>query len=88
MFEAFVRGWRESGFKTEGKEARWLAHGVVLMPTLHGVRALADHLLGDKHYRISYPGQNLVRAQNLLGFADKAREAIPEMERILGKTLD
>jgi len=87
MFEAYVRGWQESGFKIEGKEARWLPYGVVLMPTLHGIRALADHLLGDKHYRTAYPGQNLVRAKNLLGFADKARGALAEMEGILSKIL-
>lgn len=88
MFDAFVRGWRESGFRMEGDEARWLAHGVVLMPTLHGIRALADHLLGDKHYRTAYPGQNLVRAKNLLGFADQAWKEIPKMQGILSKILD
>jgi hypothetical protein len=74
--------------RIEGEEARWLAHGVVLMPTLHGIRALADHLLGDKHYRTAYPGQNLVRAKNLLGFADQARKALPQMEEILSKILN
>jgi len=85
MFDAFVRGWRESGFSMESTEARWLAHGVVLMPTLHGIRALADHISGDRYYQTSFPGQNLVRAKNLLGFAGKVREVLPEMQAILRK---
>ena len=87
MYEAFVRGWGESGMTLEGVEARWLSHGVVLMPTLHGIRALADHLSGDRYYQTAFPGQNLVRAKNLLGFAAKVREVLPEMEAILRKTL-
>lgn len=85
MFDAFVRGWRESGLPLEPAEWRWLAHGVVLMPTLHGIRALADHLSGDRYYRTAFPGQNLVRAKNLLGFAAEVRKVLPEMEAILGK---
>ena len=84
MFDAFVRGWRESGLPLEPAEWRWLAHGVVLMPTLHGIRALADHLSGDRYYRTTFPGQNLVRAKNLLGFAAEVRKVLPEMEAILG----
>jgi Ser/Thr protein kinase RdoA (MazF antagonist) len=87
MYEAFVRGWGESGMTLESAEARWLAHGVVLMPTLHGIRALADHLSGDRYYQTAFPGQNLVRAKNLLGFAAKVREVLPEMEVILRKIL-
>ena len=88
MFDAFVRGWRESGFVMESGETRWLAHGVILMSTLHGIRALADHIRGDLYYQTTFPGQNLVRAKNLLGFAGKVREVLPEMEVILGKHLD
>ena len=87
MFDAFVRGWRESGLSMESTEVRWLAHGVVLMPTLHGIRALADHIMGDRYYQTAFPGQNLVRAKNLLGFAEKVREVLPEMEVILRKNL-
>jgi hypothetical protein len=87
MFGAFVRGWRESGLALESIEARWLAYGVVLMPTLHGIRALADHVSGDRYYQTTFEGQNLVRAKNLLGFAEKVREVLPEMEAILRKNL-
>jgi Ser/Thr protein kinase RdoA (MazF antagonist) len=83
MFDAFIRGWRESGLPLEPAEWRWLAHGVVLMPTLHGIRALADHLSGDRYYRTAFPGENWVRAGNLLGFAAEARKVLPEMEAIL-----
>jgi Ser/Thr protein kinase RdoA (MazF antagonist) len=83
MFDAFVRGWGESGLPLEPAEWGWLAHGVVLMPTLQGIRALADHLSGDRYYRTAFPGQNGVRAKNLLGFAEEARKLLPEMEAIL-----
>ncbi len=85
MFDAFVQGWWESGFQPEAKEVQWLAHGVVLMPTLHGIRALADHVSGDRYYQTAFPGQNLVRAQNLLGFAEKALAALPDLQPILLK---
>lgn len=85
MFDAFVQGWQDSGFRMEDKEVRWLTHGVVLMPTLHGIRALADHVSGDLYYQTAFPGQNLVRAQNLLGFANNALELLPALEAILLK---
>ncbi|MEJ2584136.1 MAG: aminoglycoside phosphotransferase family protein [Robiginitalea sp.] len=85
MFEAFVKGWRESGFTTAPEEARWLAHGVVLMPALHGIRALTDHFSGDQYYKTHFPGQNLVRAKNLLRFGEKVRKVLPKMEAVLRK---
>ena len=87
MYEAFLRGWKESGFQWNSVEGQWLAHGVVLMPFLHGVRALADYLMGDQYYKTSYDGQNLNRAQNLLTLAEKARTALPEMQEIYKKVI-
>ena len=38
-----------------------LAPGVIALSL--GMRFLADHLLGDTYFRVSYPGHNLVRAR-------------------------
>lgn len=81
-FEAFVQGLGAGGLETRGEELPWLAHGVVLMPTLHGIRALADYLTGDRYYRTAYPGQNLDRAKKLLEFAERARGRLAEMRAL------
>ena len=81
LFRAYLGGWQESGFAWGAEEGRWLPHGVVLMPTLHGIRALADYLTGDRYYTPAYPGQNLERAANLLGFAQAARATLPGLQQ-------
>jgi Ser/Thr protein kinase RdoA (MazF antagonist) len=81
LYRAYLSGWKESGFAWEAEEGRWLSHGVVLMPTLHGIRALADYLLGDRYYTPAYPGQNLERARNLLGFAQAGLAALPGLQQ-------
>jgi hypothetical protein len=85
MFEAFVQGWRASGLAMEKEEATWICHGVVLMPTLHGIRALADYLSGDRYYQTTYPEQNLDRAAGMLEFASLAAERLPEMQEVFAK---
>jgi hypothetical protein len=87
MFKAFASGWKESGIKMEPIEADWLCHGVLLMPALHGIRALTDYMTGDRYYRTTYPEQNLQRAGNLLNFATLVLEKLPEMQGILRESL-
>ena len=88
MLQAYVQGIKDSGLGMVAEEVRWLPHGVVLMPLLHGIRALADYMVGDRYYRVTYPGQNLDRAGSLLGFAESANARLPEIRaachRILG----
>lgn len=71
---SFISGlceWPEAFTKKE-----WLSlpFGAVYMPFLHGLRAITDFLSGNLYYKVSYPNENLDRAQSLLSFAQKAYE--------------
>ncbi len=83
MFEAFLIGWKDSGLLMEPLETECLAGGAVLMPALHGIRALTDYLMGDRYFRVAYPEQNLDRARQLLGAALSSREALPQMQELV-----
>jgi len=85
-FKAFVKGWKESGLKMQPVEIRWLCHGVVLMPALHGIRALTDYLCGDRYYKVAYPEQNRDRAGALLQTARTAQKALGRMQEIAEHT--
>ncbi|MGB5189660.1 phosphotransferase enzyme family protein [Robiginitalea sp.] len=82
-FGAFVKGWKDSGLNMEPLERQWLCHGVVLMPALHGIRALADYLCGDRYYKVAYPEQNRDRAGQLLQTAQTAQKALGPMQEIV-----
>jgi Ser/Thr protein kinase RdoA (MazF antagonist) len=86
-FEAFVNGWKSSGLAMTPLEIEWLPHGVVLMPALHGIRALTDYLCGDRYYKVAYPKQNLDRAGRLLHAAQAAQKALEPMQEIVQKIL-
>ena len=47
------------------------------------IRFLADHLDGDRYYRISRPGHNLDRARAQLALLASIESASPELERIV-----
>lgn len=87
LFRAFVQGLKQSGLALERAERESLPYGVVLMPLLHGVRALADYLQGDRYYKTTYPEQNLVRACNLLHFARCASEQLGTLGQICREEL-
>jgi len=87
MFEALLLGLKDSDLRIAKKELDWLPHGPVLMPFLHGIRALTDYLTGDRYYRVSFPEQNLQRASGLLYFAKSTIENLPELGRLCGKIL-
>ena len=85
-FEAFARGFlRElAGSLPEGEVLSFEA-GARLMTLENGLRFLADHLNGDKYFKIHRPGQNLDRARvqfALVADMEKHRE---EMKAILMK---
>jgi Ser/Thr protein kinase RdoA (MazF antagonist) len=88
LFRAFVQGLRQSGLRLEAPERDALPYGVVLMPLLHGIRALADYLQGDRYYKTAYPGQNRVRACNLLQFAHRASEQLDTLRQICREELN
>ncbi|MBQ7825079.1 MAG: aminoglycoside phosphotransferase family protein [Clostridia bacterium] len=64
MYEAFVRGYlSEAGSVMGQRERELLPMGAKLMTLECGMRFLADHLNGDKYFRIHREGHNLDRAR-------------------------
>ncbi|MBB1126719.1 phosphotransferase enzyme family protein [Thiospirillum jenense] len=47
-------------------ESAWLFDALRLLPLELGIRFLTDHLNGDQYFRVTEPGQNLLRARNQL----------------------
>ena len=77
-FEALQAGYLEhaAGFLT-AFEREHMAFSARLVTLTIGMRFLADHLAGDRYFKISRPGQNLDRAR--VQFA-----LVADMERRLG----
>ena len=71
---SFISGLCERPEAFTKKEWLSLPFGAVYMPFLHGLRALTDFLAGNLYYKVSYPNENLDRAQSMLSFAQKAHE--------------
>ena len=81
--EAFARGFlKELKGELSEEEVLSLEAGARLMTFENGMRFLADHLNGDKYFRIHRPGQNLDRARAqfaLLADLEKHQEEMREM---------
>ena len=64
MYEAFVRGYlSEAGSVIGQRERELLPMGAKLMTLECGMRFLADHLNGDKYFKVHREGHNLDRAR-------------------------
>ncbi len=87
MAGAFLRGIRQSGLVLEEGEKSALAYGAVLMPFLHGLRALTDYLEGDRYYKVSFPEQNLHRCRSLFAMVDKTREKQDALKALVDEVL-
>ena len=86
-FEAFLQGMKpHSSFLTKG-DIEALSYGVVLMPLLHGIRALTDYLSGDIYYQVSYPDQNLDRCISLFRFASLASKKSDTITEVIQRYL-
>lgn len=72
MFTAFLRGIQKSGSKFTKAERDSMHLGAVLMPFLHGLRALTDYLENNRYYKVTYELQNLDRCKSLFRFAQLA----------------
>ncbi len=83
LFDAFVDGLASNGNFLSQKEIEYLPLGVVLMPFLHGIRALTDYLENNKYYKVSYETQNLDRCLSLFTFAQLALNNQEEMKKSL-----
>lgn len=82
MFEAFTNGLKFSGIKLTEKEIELLPKSVGLMPFLHGLRMLTDHLLGNMYYKVDSANQNLYRSRSLFHFTKLAFEKEDDIRSI------
>ncbi len=86
MFEAFARGFLSEAGKVMGRrEIELLPMGAKLMTLECGMRFLADHLNGDKYFRIHRPGHNLDRARTQLALVRSMEENWDAMQEIVRK---
>jgi len=87
LFESFVDGLASIRPFLKKEEIHALAYGVILMPFLHGIRALTDYLNNNVYYKVAYENQNLDRCLSLFDFTKKAFENNGYMTAVLSKKL-
>jgi len=86
MFEAFARGFfSQAGSTFSKKEAALMPMGAMLMTLENGLRFLADHLNGDKYFKIHRENQNLDRARVQFTLVSCMEEKWGEMMNIIAK---
>ena len=83
MFNSFINGFKPTLLDIEINQINLLPLSVALMPFMHGVRALTDHLNGNKYFKVKYKDQNLVRAKNLIKFTEIALKNEEYMKKII-----
>ena len=84
MYEAFARGFlKEAGAALTEREIELLPMGAKLMTLECGMRFLADHLNGDKYFKVHRPGHNLDRAHTQFTLVRRMEENWEEMCRIV-----
>jgi Ser/Thr protein kinase RdoA (MazF antagonist) len=87
LFKAMVKGLQKSGIALSDTEKKLLSYGPVLMPYLHGIRAVTDYLNKDIYYKVAFQDQNLKRGSSLLTFSQKAFENKASMDTIIEEIL-
>ena len=87
LFEAFVDGLASNGSFLTKEEIQVLTYGAILMPFLHGIRALTDFLNGNIYYKVAYENQNFDRCLNLFNFTKKALNHFDYMNEIISTKL-
>ncbi|SHJ88404.1 phosphotransferase enzyme family protein [Pseudozobellia thermophila] len=87
LFDAFVDGLSANVPFLSKREIDTLPWGAVLMPFLHGIRALTDYLNGNIYYKIAYENQNLDRSLSLFAFTQKALDHFSYMTEVTQKKL-
>ena len=84
MFKAFAEGFvGEFGSAMGQKEKELLPMGAKMMTLECGMRFLADHLNGDKYFRIHRENHNLDRARNQFQLVRRMEEKWDEMMEII-----
>ena len=87
LFEAFIAGLSSNGSFLAQEEIKALPFGIILMPFLHGIRALTDYLNNNIYYKISYEDQNLDRCLSLFDFTQKALNEMAYMKKTTDQLL-
>jgi len=83
LFEAFVEGLATEKNLLNKEEKIMLPRGAVLLPFLHGIRALTDYLENNRYYKVAYETQNLDRCFSLFQFAQLSIDKQEAMQRII-----
>lgn len=88
LFEAFISGLAANGPFLSKEEIETLHWGAILMPFLHGIRALTDYLNGNIYYKVAYENQNYDRSLSLFNFTQKALDQSSFMKKIISENLN
>ena len=86
--DAMLSGMKASKLVLSNEEIKALTYGLVLIPFLHGIRALTDYMYADIYYKLSYPEQNLDRAKQLLNFSKLAYNNLKSIIQIVNNVLE
>ncbi len=79
LFVAFTEGLATNERFLTQKEIDNLPLGAIVMPFLHGIRALTDYLNNNIYYKVAYENQNLDRCLSLFDFTQKAFDELDYM---------
>lgn len=82
LFEAFVSGLAQNDSLLTKEEIEALPYGAILLPFLHGIRALTDYLNDNIYYKVAYENQNLDRCLSLFDFTQKALNELDYMKKV------
>ncbi len=86
MFKAFAEGFlAEAGAALNAREKELLPMGAKLMTLECGMRFLADHLNGDKYFKVHRENHNLDRARTQFTLVRRMEEKWDEMQRIISE---
>ena len=83
FFQALVQGFVEgAGDGLSPAERSRLATGALVITYEQALRFLADHLDGDRYYRIDRPGHNLERARAQIALVTSLERERPRLEAV------
>jgi len=88
IFESFIKGIASNGKILTKAEIEHLSLGAILLPFLHGIRALTDFLENNRYYKVRYEDQNLDRCNSLFEFSRLAIENKDFMDECIKRYLD
>ena len=84
VFQAFAEGFLEMTARTlTENEVATLAHSCLTLTAELATRFLADYILGDPYFNVSYPEHNLVRTRCQIALAKDMIRKLPQMEQIV-----